>query len=191
MNVILQTERLLLREFSEADAPALLAMEREPEGTRYLGRKPLADLEACEQKIRSAFMIYYGKPGGCGTWAAIEKATGEFIGRCSLRPALDGDQAAAMGFAPGEIELGYVVRTPSWGQGYATEAARALVRKAFLEMHAPSVVAFVTLANAASVRVLEKAGLRLAGAPFCLPGESEPSAKYAIAREEFARRDLS
>jgi RimJ/RimL family protein N-acetyltransferase len=184
MRVVLETERLQLRHFTEADAESLLHMEREPDVLRYVGRRPLPDVDAYRNKIRSVFLPYYARPGGYGAWAIIEKASGEFIGRCSLRPGPDADVAAAMGFGPDDVELGYGLRKPSWGRGYATELAQALVRRAFRDLGVVSLVACVTLGNGASVRVLEKAGLRRVGEPICLPGEDEPSVKYALTRDQ-------
>jgi RimJ/RimL family protein N-acetyltransferase len=185
MKVVLETERLLLRHFTESDADALLQMESEPDVLRYVGRKPLADVDAYRNKIQSAFLPYYDKGGGYGAWAIIEKSSGEFVGGCSLRPARDADLAAAMDYGTDEVELGYGLRKPSWGRGYATELARALVRRALTEPGAASVVACVTVDNLASVRVLEKVGLRRVGEPICLPGEDAPSAKYALSRDQF------
>ena len=80
MKVVLATERLLLRHFTEADADALFHMESEPDVLRHIGRKPLADVDAYRNKIQSVFLPYYDKPGGYGAWAIIEKASGEFVG---------------------------------------------------------------------------------------------------------------
>jgi RimJ/RimL family protein N-acetyltransferase len=185
MKVVLGTERLLVRQFTESDAAALLHLESEPDVLRYVGRKPLADVDAYRNKIQSAFLPLYDKPGGYGAWAVIEKGSGEFVGGCSLRLGRDARFAAEMGYGPDEVEVGYGLRKPSWGRGYATELARALVRRAFRELGAVSVVACVTLDNVASVRVLEKAGLRRVGEPICLPGEDEPSVKYALTKDQF------
>jgi RimJ/RimL family protein N-acetyltransferase len=188
MKVVLETERLLLRHFTEADAESLLLMEMEPDVLRYVGRKPLADVDAYRNKIRSTFLTYYEKPGGYGAWAVVEKASGEFVGGCTLRPALDSNHAAEMGCTSDDVELGYGLRKPSWGKGYATEVAQALVRRAFTELGAISLVACVTIDNLASVRVLEKAGLRRAGDPLCLPGENELSVKYLLTKVQFDQR---
>jgi RimJ/RimL family protein N-acetyltransferase len=185
---VLETERLLLRRFDEADAESLLVMEKEPEVLRYVGRKPLADVDAYRNKIRSTFLTCYDKPGGFGAWAIVERASREFIGGCSLRPGLDSANAVEMGYTAHDVELGYGLRKPSWGKGYATEVALALMRKAFMEMRALSLVACVTIDNVASVRVLEKIGMRRAGEPLCLPGENELSVKYALGQDEFDDR---
>jgi RimJ/RimL family protein N-acetyltransferase len=184
--VVLETERLVLRRFTEADAEALLLMESDPEVLRYVGRKPLPDAESYREHIRSRFLVYDGSSGGHRAWAVLERASGEFIGGCSLRPALDAPHAAAMAYGPGEVELGYGLRRSSWGQGYATELARALVRRAFSGTDAARVVASVSAANAASVRVLEKAGLLREAGLFYLPGEDQPSLRYGLSRGQLA-----
>jgi RimJ/RimL family protein N-acetyltransferase len=184
--VVLGTERLVLRRFTEADAEALLLLESDPEVLRYVGRKPLPDVESYRRHIRSRFLLYDGKPGCHGAWAVLERASGEVIGGCSLRPALDAPHAAAMAYGPGEVELGYGLRRSSWGQGYATELARALVRRAFNGPDADRVVASVCAANTASIRVLEKAGLRREGGLFYLPGEDQPSLKYGLSCGQLA-----
>ena len=189
MTVVLETERLLLRHFTEADAENFLLMEKEPEALRYAGRKPLADMDAYRTKIRTTFLPYYDKPGGYGAWVIVERTSGEFVGRCSLRPALDSNEAAEMGYTSDDVELGYGLRKQFWGKGYATEISQALVRRAFFELGAASVVACVTVDNLASVRVLEKAGLRRAGEPFCLPGENELSVKYGLTKDQFDQRE--
>jgi RimJ/RimL family protein N-acetyltransferase len=165
-------------------------MERDPEVLRYVGRPPLPEVEDYRAKIRSTYLPHYDRPSGHGAWAVIEKASGDFIGGCSLRPGMESPQAAEMGYAPEELEMGYGLRKPSWGRGYATELAQALVRKAFQELGAVVLVAGVTVDNIASVRVLEKAGLRRVGAPFLLPGETEPSVKYVLTRIEFDQQQV-
>src|SRR5262245_38783869 len=185
MSVVLETKRLLLRCFTEADADALFRMESDPDVLRYVGRRPLPDVDAYRHKIRSVFLPLYDKPGGYGAWAIIEKASGEWVGGCNLRPGLEANSAAELGYGPEDVELGYGLRKPSWGRGYATEVVGALLRKAFTEMGAACVVACVTDENAASVRVLEKAGLRRVGEPIRLPGEAELSLKYALTKDQF------
>jgi RimJ/RimL family protein N-acetyltransferase len=183
MTIVLQTGRLVLRRFSTADAEGLLRLESDPEVVRFSARKPLPDLDACRRHLVTTVLPWYEQPGGHGVWAVVERVSGEFVGVCSLRPALAARYAAGMGYGPGEVELGYGLRRVSWGQGYATELARALVRRAFDELAAPRLVASVSAANTASIRVLEKAGLQQEGGLFYLPDEDEPSVKYALAKE--------
>jgi [ribosomal protein S5]-alanine N-acetyltransferase len=188
MNLVLQTDRLFLRHYTEADAQFLFDMESEPDVLRYIGRKPLADLDAYREKIRATFLPYYDKPGGFGPWAIIEKASEEYVGHCSMRSGTDSNIATEMGFGSDDCEMGYGLRKPSWGKGYATEIVQALVRRAFGELGANVVVACVTIDNVASVRVLEKAGLKRVGVPICLPGENELSVKYAMTKGQFNQK---
>jgi RimJ/RimL family protein N-acetyltransferase len=185
VHVVLETERLLLRRFTEDDAEALLRLESDPEILRHVGRKPLADVHAYRQHVRSRFLPDYGRPEGFGGWAVVEKATGDFLGGCSLKPALDSRSGVEMGFGKEDVEVGYGLRRVSWGRGYATELVRALARKAFTELGAATLVASVSIANRASIRVLEKAGLLRSGEPVHLPGEDDPSVKYVLTREQF------
>jgi RimJ/RimL family protein N-acetyltransferase len=181
--IVLETERLAVRRITEDDAASFLEMERDPEVLRHVGRKPLADVEAYRQKIRTVYMPWYDRPGGYGPWVILEKRSGEFLGGCSLCPALESHDAADMGYGPGEVEIGYGLRRASWGRGYATELVRALVHRALVELGAARVVACVSVANAASIRVLEKAGLRRAEGLFHLEGDDVGSLKYVLEGE--------
>jgi RimJ/RimL family protein N-acetyltransferase len=181
----LETRRLVLRRLTEADADNVLLLESDPDVVRHLGRQPLPDADACRQHILGRILPYYDVPGGHGVWAVLEKSIGAFVGVCSLKPATDARYAASMGYGPDEAEMGYGLRKSSWGNGYATELARALVRRALLDLGHARVVASVSAANAASIRVLEKAGLLLEGGLFYLPGDDEPSLRYGLARHQF------
>jgi ribosomal-protein-alanine N-acetyltransferase len=181
MKIHLETERLILREFTEDDAASLYELDSDSDVMRYVGSlsSRLADPQAYRERIRTGYFPYYEKYQGYGYWAVIEKSSREFIGWFHLRPALDYRFAAAAGFRPGDIDLGYRFRKSSWGKGYATEGARSLVHKAFDEQGAACVVAVALAGNSASIRVLEKTGLRFVN-EFDLPGYG-PAVKYALA----------
>ncbi len=90
---------------------------------------------------------------GFGCMCVFERASGEFLGWVSLRP----------GEAPRDGgELGYRFRRTAWGRGFATEAASALLARAFEEMGFPRVFATTYEANLGSQRVMEKLGMELA-----------------------------
>jgi RimJ/RimL family protein N-acetyltransferase len=178
MKIFLETDRLILRPFTEADADDLFALDSDPEVMRYVGPFQLADREAYRQHIVTKLLPYYAKYDGYGYWAVVEKASGTFLGWLVLRPVLDYRFAAEAGFEPDDVEIGYRFRRPAWGKGYATEGARALVHKALTELGARRVVAAALAGNAASIRVLEKVGLKKVG-EFAIPGFDQPSVKYA------------
>jgi RimJ/RimL family protein N-acetyltransferase len=186
MRVCLETERLLLREFTEDDAPHLFALDGDPEVLRFIGAPQLPDVDAYRQRIRERFLPYYANGRGWGLWPAVEKATGDFLGWFCLRPALDYLFAAEAGLQEGELELGYRFRRAAWGKGYATEGARALVRKAFADPAVRGVVACALVGNVASTRVMEKAGLRRVR-EFALPGYDQAGVVYVLPRAEYER----
>jgi RimJ/RimL family protein N-acetyltransferase len=153
MSIFLETERLTLRRFTEADEDNLLELDNDPEVMRYLnGGKPTPREEIRAQILR--LLDYYERFEGLGFWAAQEKATGRFLGWFHFRPPRTEPR-------DGEIELGYRLRRSAWGKGYATEGARALIRKGFTELGVERVVAETMTVNLGSRRVMEKAGLTL------------------------------
>jgi len=103
----------------------------------------------------------YEKYEGYGVWAALEKSSQEFIGWFFFKPAVEASYFNPVLANPTDVELGYRLRKASWGKGYATEGARALIVKGFSELGAQRIVAPALSANVASIRVLEKSGLKL------------------------------
>lgn len=120
---------------------------------RYINGGTPTPRDVIEYEILPQYLRYHEQSGEYGFWAAIEKATGEFLGWFHFRPL--------EGASPGEVELGYRLRKAVWGQGYGTEASRALIRKGFTELGVQSVVASTFADNLASRQVMEKAGLTL------------------------------
>ena len=179
---MLETERLTLRQFTPDDVENLVELDGDPEVMRYItGGRP-TPREVIEHEELPAFM---SGSGGYGFWAAVDKATGEFIGWFHLRPRDDG--------AADEPELGYRLRRSAWGQGYATEASRALIEKAFADLGAQRVWAETMVVHTASHRVMEKAGLKYvrtfhADWPYKIEGDEEGDVEYALTRAEWEER---
>jgi RimJ/RimL family protein N-acetyltransferase len=178
----LETERLVLRRFTTADADILVELDSDPEVMRFItGGLPTPRAEIVNE-VLPAFLGYYERYAGYGFWAALERATGQFVGWFHLRPAEDAP--------PGEVELGYRLRRSAWGKGYATEGSRALIDKGFAEFGAQRVFASTMVVNVASRRVMEKAGLRLVRTfrqpwPYYIEGEEEGDVEYALLRSEW------
>jgi RimJ/RimL family protein N-acetyltransferase len=183
VDIFLQTERLVLRRFTEADADNLVALDSDPGVMRFLTGAP-TPREVIEAETLPAFLADSDARLGC--WAAIERDTDAFVGWFQMRrpqwplePAGDDD-----------VELGYRLRTSCWGKGYGTEGSLALIRKAFTELGVARVVATTMAVNIASRRVLEKAGLRLVRTFHVafddpLPGTEHGEVEYALTADEW------
>ena len=140
----LHTPRLSLRPVRKADRGDLIALERDAEVMRFInGGRPTPE-DGLDPK--ADFLMPRG--GEPGIWTAVGVASRTFIGWFSLTPH---SEAVA--------QLGYRLCRSAWGQGFASEGARALVRKGFVEMQLNRIVATTMAANHASRRVMEKAGL--------------------------------
>lgn len=169
MKIFLETSRLILRQFTLDDAQNLLELDSDIAVIRYVdlgmikeGRPLEKRYEDYQNNVLPRWMQYYQQYPGYGFWVALEKSSDEFIGWFHLRPALDSQFNVTSGlFHADEIELGYRLRRVSWGKGYATEGACALISKSFAELGTECVVASALAENRASTRVMEKAGLKL------------------------------
>jgi RimJ/RimL family protein N-acetyltransferase len=182
VEVVLETERLTLRQFTPDDVDNLVELDGDPEVMRYINGGRPTSREEIESRELPAFLEYYARSDGYGFWAAVEKATGDLIGWFHLRPRSDG--------AAYEPELGYRLRRSAWGKGYATEGSRALIEKAFTDLGARRVWAETMLVNTASHRVMEKAGLKYvrrfhADWPDKIEGDEEGDVEYALTRSEW------
>ncbi|MFL6073138.1 MAG: GNAT family N-acetyltransferase [Mycobacteriales bacterium] len=183
--IYLATDRLVLRPFTAADVDELYKLNNDPEVMRFLtGGKPVPR-ETIENETLPQFLACYDKGDGYGFWAAVEKATGAFLGWFEFRPAKDG--------TPGVVELGYRLNRAAWGKGYATEGARALIRKGFTELGAERVRAETMAVNVRSRRVMEKAGLTHTRTFHLrwddpLPGTEHGEVEYFLDRADWERR---
>jgi RimJ/RimL family protein N-acetyltransferase len=158
MRIFLQTDRLTLRRFTEADADNLFELNSDPGVMRFLHGKP-ASRDEVRTRIIPTFLGYYERFEGFGFWAAVEIATGQFLGWFHFRPPLREEDMPAGWDEDGVAELGYRLRQSAWGKGYATEGSRALIDKGFTEFGVRRVVAQTLAGNWGSRRVLEKSGL--------------------------------
>lgn len=176
----LETDRLVLRRFTEDDVDAIVELDSDPEVMHFINGGRPTPREEVRDDIIPAWLSYYERYAGYGFWAAIEKATGEFLGWFHFRPS------------PGHVgvELGYRLRRSAWGRGYATEGSRALIRKGFAELGVDRIYAETMAVNAASRRVMEKSGLRYLRTfhqewPDRIPGDEHGDVEYALTRAEW------
>lgn len=153
LQVFLETERLVLRRFTAADVDDLFTLNSDPDVMRFINGGLLTARDFIQNELLPRYLQDYDRFPGYGRWAVIEQSSGDFVGWFSLRPQDSGRS--------GDVELGYRLRTSAWGRGYATEGARALIRKGFTELGMQRVFATTYQDNRASRRVMEKAGLSL------------------------------
>ena len=178
MATILETERLVLREWEPADAEALFRIVSDPEVMRYIDDgRPWADIARVRDWVERLQQSY--RTRGYSRWAVVEKESGHAVGSC--------------GFAPlpsGEIDFGYLFAPECWGRGYATEVGRATLRHGFERLGFTEVVASVAPEHTPSRRVLEKLGFRYRGLEV-LEGDKDESAIYVATNPNIAERGPS
>lgn len=148
--VVLQTERLILRMFREEDFEAYAKLTSDPEVMRFLGGKALDRYETWRHM---AFLIGHWHLRGYGQWAVEEKSSGNFIGRIGFQ-----NPAEWPGF-----ELGWTLAREYWGRGYATEGARCALKYGFEELDRSHVISLIDPENKSSVRVAERLGEKVEG----------------------------
>jgi RimJ/RimL family protein N-acetyltransferase len=147
--IILETKRLVLRHQVLQDLDDLWALYCDPEITRYIPDAPRSRQEAKEE-------LEWHRNGHprfpeLGLWATIHKETGRFIGRCGLLPwTIDERQ---------EVEVAYTIAREYWGQGLATEAAKAILNYGFEQLNLSRLVSLINSENIASQKVAEKIGM--------------------------------
>jgi ribosomal-protein-alanine N-acetyltransferase len=144
---ILETQHVVLREFSTNDVDALCTVLCDPETMRYYPTR--FDRNSANEWIARNLRRY--AKDGHGLWALVLKASGQLIGDCGLTvQEIDGVD---------EIEIGYHVRRDLWGQGLATEAARACRDYGFANLAVDRLISIIRPENVASCRVAEKNGM--------------------------------
>jgi [ribosomal protein S5]-alanine N-acetyltransferase len=148
--IILESERILFRPHEAADLEAFCAMEQDSDVRRYVGGAPRTREVAEERFWNRAMQIVDDR---LAMWACVLKANGVYIGRCGLYANVHGEKRI-----PGEAVLGYYLRREFWGQGLATEAARAFVTFGFEELKLNRIVSTVQEGNESSLHILKKLG---------------------------------
>ena len=151
MQIVFETPRLLLRRFTEADAPLILALNSDPEIVKYLHEPTLETEEQAKQILTYIILPQY--KNNLGRWAIHTKDNMDFIGWCGLkyRPELD------------EIDLGYRLMQKAWGKGFATESAQYTLDHGFKNLDLKLITGRAHIENLASIKVLEKIGMDYIG----------------------------
>jgi len=118
--MVIETDRLILRELTADDASGMFEMDSNPEVHRYLGNKPVTSIE---QSIRDIeFVRRQYRENGIGRWAVILKSTGQFIGWSGLKLITE-----PVNGQTNYYDVGYRFIKKHWGNGYATESAKTAI----------------------------------------------------------------
>jgi len=153
MQFHIETERLILRELRMTDLEGMFELDSDPEVHKYLGNKPVKQIEESQKMLESVITQY--KERGFGRWAAIERYSGNFIGWSGLRL---NSEYSMNGFTK-YYDVGYRFMKRYWGKGYATESGKASVNYAFNVLKLPELYATTEVGNLASHNALLKIGL--------------------------------
>ncbi len=145
--VVLETDRLILREFEERDAEHLYLLNLDPDVIKFTGDKAFKDIEEA-----SVFLKNYKQyqEYGFGRWAAIKKESNEFIGWCGLKYSKEIN----------EHDLGFRLFKKNWNKGYATEAAIACIKFGFNTFKIKQILGRAMKENQSSIKVLIKSGMQ-------------------------------
>jgi RimJ/RimL family protein N-acetyltransferase len=153
--VIFRTERLVARDWSPEDAEAAYAIYAEPDVVRYLGSvpQPAQSVDAVRERIhRWTDANDATRDRGMGFWA-LTTTDGTLVGATLLKPLPEAE----------EVEVGWHLGKPYWGNGYATESARGAVAHGFDTVGLDVVYAVIDKANAASMAVAWRLGMTYEG----------------------------
>jgi RimJ/RimL family protein N-acetyltransferase len=159
----LDTSRLRMRQWREADRAPFAAMNADPAVMEFFASPPSpAASEASINTWQSQFAAQ-----GWSNWAIELRESGEFIGFAGLSVP-----RRTFSFSPC-VEVGWRLARKFWGRGFATEAARAALRVAFERLSLPEVVSFTAVGNLRSRAVMERIGMRNTNQDFEHPGITE------------------
>jgi RimJ/RimL family protein N-acetyltransferase len=166
----IETERLRLRPVCPDDVEELVRLHEDPEVAKYMG---VRDRDWYEWRIGASLEEWAER--GHGFVVVLDSESGRFLGRTGLKFWTEF----------GETELGWVLRPEARGDGYATEAARAVLDWGFENLEVPYVTAMIRPGNDASVAVAERLGMER-GRRDELNGD--PIVVYSLSREAWERR---
>jgi len=154
MNLILETDRLILREMKLSDAEALFEMDRNPKVHQFLWNKPLTDISEVHSYIESVRTQY--STNNIGRFVTVLKETNELIGWAGLKYNTE-----MVNNKINFYDIGYRLNEKFWGKGYATEASFAWLDYGFKVMKIKVMEAAAHTDNVPSNRILQKIGLKM------------------------------
>jgi RimJ/RimL family protein N-acetyltransferase len=145
--MLLETTRTYLRKLSANDAADFYALNQNPEVLKFTGDKPFESIESARVFLEDYVVSH---TNGLGRLAVINKQNEKFIGWCGLKYTSEKD----------EYDIGFRFFKEYWNQGFATETALKCLEYGFKELKLKEIVGRAMVDNTASIRVLEKIGMK-------------------------------
>ena len=166
-----QTERLHLRKINPEDAPFVFELLNSPGWLKYIGDRGISDLKKAEAYIEERYLPSY--KNGLGNFIVVHKGSGKPIGSCGLykRDNLE------------YPDIGFAFLPEFLGKGYGYEAASAMLKYALTDLKLEKVLGFTVDYNVASIKLLEKLGLKNVGT-FQLEDDDEELLLFQITKEK-------
>jgi RimJ/RimL family protein N-acetyltransferase len=148
MTQIIETDRLILREFSINDYKDVYEFSSNKDVQRYTGDKIIRSLDDAKELIKNVWYADY-KKYGYGRWAAIYKPENKIIGFAGLK------------YLPefNETDIGFRFLPEYWGKGLATEVSKEILKYGFEKLSLDKIIGIAIAENIGSCKVLEKIGL--------------------------------
>jgi len=171
VNPLIETPRLILREFTVDDAYKIWELNSDPEVIKYTGDPPFENVENARDFLNN-YKDY--ENNGFGRWAVIKKVSNDFIGWCGLK--LNEQNL---------IDLGFRLFKREWNKGYATEAAKACLEYGFMVLNKKEIIGRVAMKNTGSIKVLEKLAMEYWKNDSCKGIEN--SLYYKISKEQYLK----
>lgn len=153
MEIYIETERLILREILPSDELGFFELDSNPAVHKYLGGKPVQNIEQIKTVIKNIRQQYI--ENGIGRVAIIDKKTNEFIGWTGLKLVRENTNNHIDFY-----DVGYRLIKKYWGKGIATETTKATLKYAFEILDLKEIYGMCDIGNLGSANVLEKTGLK-------------------------------
>lgn len=181
---ILSTDRILLRPWKSSDYAPFYDMSADPRVYAFLPVFP--DKRACDalvDRLRADF-----SRRGWGFWALENKESGAFMGICGMH-----EPGPEFGVGRPCVEIGWRLAPAFWKKGYATEAAREVMRFAFMDLQLDELVSFTAVGNTRSYAVMERLGMEREKVfdLLVMPPDdpNRPHYLYRISRQQWLNRN--
>jgi RimJ/RimL family protein N-acetyltransferase len=168
--IILETERLIIREHNLSDTTFSFELNSNPLVTRYTGDRAFENLQAAENLVYYVMNQY--KENGYGRWLVALKDSNEPIGWCGLKFHTDTK----------ETDIGYRFLESAWGKGYATESAKACIDYGFKHFNLDHIIGNDMKENLASINVFKKLGMTYLKDTLI---DNIPSVTYELYKQNF------